>query len=262
MTTPIPIMILGLALVNVVGLWFANYFRLLIFLDTVATAVAAVYFGVHQPWGPLSGAVAGALVGLATNLVTGWKYPVYIRFAHVNVLCGIAWGLLPILSPMPSADAQDTTILLYILQSGVVIGLISALAAVPVRIFVTRFHSDHLLDQVSGAIWADTSHSRSARFFKILSVEYLLSHGLERVLATTLAVIYVLETSPAPEFMVSVEGIYRNLVELLAAYYFVALAIAVRSLGATLKDPLLLLLGPLGFFSVFLAAPGVLRLVS
>jgi hypothetical protein len=262
MTTPIPIMILGLALINVVGLWFANYFRLLIFLDTLATAVAGVYFGVHQPWGAASGVIAGALVGLATNLVTGWKYPVYLRFAHVNVLCGIAWGLLPIVNPLPPSSATETAVLIYILQSGLIVGLISALAAVPVRIFVTKFHSDHLLDQVSGAIWADQSRDRGSRFLKILTVEYLLSHGLERVLATTLAVIYVFPSDPAPISAVPVETIFRSLMELLAAYYFVALAVAVQSLGATLKDPLLLLLGPLGFFSVFMAAPGVLRLVS
>jgi hypothetical protein len=164
--------------------------------------------------------------------------------------------------PLPTLQDTQTAMVIYILQSGIVIGLISAVAAVPVRIFVTKFHSDHLLDQVSGPIWHDTSRGPTVRFMKILSVEYLLSHGLERALATTLAVVYVLPVSTAVDFDVPVESIYRNLVELLAAYYFVALAVAVQSLGATLKDPLLLLLGPLGFFAVFMAAPGVLRLVS
>lgn len=263
MSVPIWIMFLGLAVVNVIGLWFANYFRLLIFLDTVATAVAGIYFGVIQPWGTLSGVWAGITVGVATNLITGWKYRAYLKFLHVNALCGVVWGLIPMFWVLPPPSGPETTIVLYILGVGAVVGVVSAVAAVPVRIFIVKFQSNHLLDQVSDSIWKNTSHSGPGRFFRILSVEYLLSHYLDKVLSTTLAVIYVLGTLPTTGSVVSLAPRYRNLLELLAAYYFVALAIAVRSLGAKLDpDALISLLGPLGFFAVLMAAPLALRLIT
>ncbi len=263
MNVPIPIMFLGLVFVNVIGLWFANYFRLLIFLDTVATAVVGMYFGTSQPWGIFSGVMAGAVVGFLTNLFTGWKYPAYLKFLHVNVLCGIIWGLLPILCPLPSVSGPEAAILLYILGFGAMVGLVSAIAAVPVRIFCTKFQSDHLLDQISQSIWDNSPDKHWVGFFKILSAEYLLSHCLDKILAMTLAVIYVLQTHSATETAVPLTAIYRNLMDLLAAYYFVALAIAVKSLGATPKmDSLFLLLGPLGFFSVLMAAPEILMIIS
>ncbi len=59
------ILLLGLAVLNLTGLWLTTYFGLLIFLDTLMTASAAMYFGATK--GPFIGAMAGAIVGGVTN---------------------------------------------------------------------------------------------------------------------------------------------------------------------------------------------------
>jgi len=56
---------------------------------------------------------------------------------------------------------------------------------------------------------------------------------------------------------------YHDLVELLGAYYYVALGFAIRTLKLQLTpDPVVALLGPLGFFGVLIAAPVLLEAIE
>lgn len=60
--------VFGLAVLNAVGLAFANYFGTLVFLDTLATAMAGLSC---VPFGVFS----GAIVGLVTNLLLSRQRP-------------------------------------------------------------------------------------------------------------------------------------------------------------------------------------------
>jgi hypothetical protein len=250
--------VLGLVLVNILGLTFTNYFRFLIFLDTLGTAGAGMYFG--QTNGVLWGALAGGGVGAATNLIIMQKLPAYRKFVHVNILCGVAWGMIAGLLPVPSLGTPEAQVLIYILGAGFVVGFASALLAVPVRIW-SNFNSNHLLDDVSRPIWRDDSKSKGKRALSVFTTETLLSHFPDKILSTTAAVMCLLAIAAASSTN-NMTVMYRELLDLLGAYYFLALAYVVKSLGVQIKEPLLLLLGPLGLFSVLMAVPVVLRLIS
>jgi hypothetical protein len=260
--------LLGLVLINLLALTFALYFELLIFLDTVATAVAGLIFGWWE----------GALVGGLTNLMIGLKYPVYLRFIHVNMLSGVAWGLIAHFFPRPHPDDNEGVIVLYILAVGASVGFVSALLAVPVRI-LCGFHTNHLLDQVGESIRTRLSSDESGGARKcspwtlgmiIGSVEYVLSHFLDKTIGTTVAVFCLLgimsSTASGSSQGYELSATYHSLIELLTGYYYVALAVVFKTLRSKLGvklqfDEVVLLLGPLGFFGLLLAFPVILRML-
>src|ERR1700733_13755818 len=94
----------GLIALNFAGISLAQYFRTMVFLDAVGTAMAGMKYG------PLD----GFLVGLATNLVIGWLlFRPFLYFAPINALCGIVWGYIGIYFPVPTG--ADIQLILYIL---------------------------------------------------------------------------------------------------------------------------------------------------
>ena len=103
----------------------------------IATAIAGMAMG---PW-------AGAFVGILINLIAGAKFDVYLKFTHVNALCGVLWGVIPMLMPIESAAISKSSIVVYILCVGASVGLIFAILAVPIRMLL-GFKTSHILDQV------------------------------------------------------------------------------------------------------------------
>jgi hypothetical protein len=243
---PILVASVGIALIvfNIIGLELANYFGTMVFFDTLGTAVAGLAFG---PW-------AGAAVGLATNLVIGLKlHRPYINFLHVNVLCGVAWGLIASRFPLAPSSEQDVG--LYIIAAGCTVGVLSALLSVPVRMFL-GFHTEHILDKVSRQFEGNVVK----RFLKIISTEFLLSHFLDKAISTTVGVMVVLEVvQPTNAIPTDVRAAYHDLIEFFAALYYVIMGVSIKSLGVKFEgDEVVALVGPLGFFSVLIAVPVLL----
>jgi hypothetical protein len=249
--------LVGLAAMNTIGLCFANGFGTLIFLDTLATAMAGL---ACRPFGVWS----GPIVGILSNLMIAWnvKYRSYLKFLHVNLLCGLAWALIAQRFPLQRITSEQVLIW-YILATGTVVGLLSTALSVPVRILL-GFNSAHPLDQVSGEIWRKSPGVSSG--FKIFWVEYLLSHWMDKTISTTVGVLYILElfrhgANPraAPNGM-DLGSIYHDMIELLAACYYVAMFYSIKWFGVRFSpDDAVALLGPLGFFGVLIAMPVVMR---
>jgi hypothetical protein len=243
--------LVGIALIvfNVIGLELANYFGTMVFFDTLGTAIAGLAFG---PW-------AGAGVGLATNLVIGLKlHRPYLEFLHVNVLCGVAWGLIAWRFPLAPSSEQEVG--LYIIATGCAIGILSALLSVPVRMFL-GFKTEHILDKVSKQFTGNVIQ----RFVKIISTEFLLSHFLDKAISTTVGVMVVLEViRPNPTLPTDVlRAAYHDLIEFFAALYYVIMGISIKSLGVKFEgDEVVALVGPLGFFSVLIAVPVLLMIAG
>jgi hypothetical protein len=252
------IFIVALAVMNTVGLVFANYFGTLIFLDTLATAMAGL---ACRPFAVFS----GLIVGLLSNLMIAWnlKYRSYLKFIHVNIFCGLAWGLIAHCLPLKNVNTEQDLIW-YILVTGTGVALLSAVLSVPLRILL-GFKTDHALDQVSGEIWRKSPGVTGA--FKIFWVEYVLSHWVDKTISTTVGVVYVMvlfqqsadpHTSATQNIYLS--AIYHDMIELLAACYYVAMAYAIKSFKVTFSpDDAVALLGPLGFFGVLIAMPVLMR---
>lgn len=239
---------------NVGGLIAANFFETLVFLDTVGTAMAGLAYG----------PVAGMIVGLITNLVISgsWtSYRPYVWFTHVNVLCGLLWGLAGWY--LPPAFRSETQIVLYILLVGFVSGLLSTITSVPVRMRL-GFKSNHIIDSICEEFQA--SNTRWIGRIKIFVSEFLLSHFLDKTISTTVAVMFVLEIVQGgvdKPISAEIRSTYHDLIEFLAALYYVALGIGVKSLGAEMaRNDILTLLGPLGFFSVLIALPILMIIVG
>ena len=166
---------------NVGGLIAANFFETLVFLDTVGTAMAGLAYG------PL----AGMIVGLITNLVISGSttsYRRYIWFTHVNVVCGLLWGLVGWY--IPPAFHSETQIVLYILLLGLVSGLLSTVSSVPVRMQL-GFNSNHIIDNICKEF--KEKNTRWVGNTKIFVSEFLLSHFLDKTISTTVGVMFVLE---------------------------------------------------------------------
>ncbi|MGH6850329.1 MAG: hypothetical protein ACREDD_07770 [Methylocella sp.] len=246
-----------LVVLNFLGAKAAQYFGTMVFLDTVGTAIAGLQFG------PLEGAV----VGFVTNLATGkLLFPGYWRFFYVNVVCGLVWGFI---GKYFSPTSSDVQLSIFILVAGGVVGLISTVLSVPLRIW-SNFTTDHILDKVGREI-ENLNLNRWKKWVRIFIAELLLSHLLDRIIATTVGVLVVLEILIMVKYahnITDLKPMYHNLVELLAGYYYVALGVVAKTIEvrlvnpATAEDDIIVLLGPLGFFSVLLAAPFLLQLVG
>jgi hypothetical protein len=78
-----------------------------------------------------------------------------------------------------------TSIIVYILLVGGIVGIGSGALATPLRIKLD-FKTDHLLDKISGQI-VTTSARRIVRWSKIFFSELLLSHLLDNLICTTVA---------------------------------------------------------------------------
>jgi hypothetical protein len=108
----------------------------------------------------------------------------------------------------------------------------------------------------------------------VFSSELLLSHLLDKVISTAVGTMVVLEviklthvvTGDTPDPV----PLYHDLMDFLAAYYYVALAIVVKTLHVDVVAPanagpqgqIFVLLGPLGIFSMLLGFPVFLRIVN
>ena len=236
----------GIALIafNVIGLELANYFSTMVFFDTLGTAIAGLAFG------PL----AGASVGLITNLAIGLKFhQPYLKFMHVNVLCGLAWGLIGHYFPLTTYDEQWIGI--YIIATGCILGVISTVFSAPVRMAL-GFETSHVLDKISRQFTGNPV----AKFLKIVSAEFLLSHFLDKAISTTVGVMVVITVIQHNAGHASdIRTTYHDLIELFAAAYYVLMGFCVKSLGVRFEtDEVVALVGPLGFFSVLIAVPVLL----
>ncbi|MGQ0445995.1 MAG: hypothetical protein ACT4O2_12935 [Beijerinckiaceae bacterium] len=106
---------------------------------------------------------------------------------------------------------------------------------------------------------------------KIVVSELLLSHLLDKLICTTVGIMVALELThlmetlrhQQPSSTVNIISVYRELIEFLAAYYYVALAIVVKTLHVDVVEPattggqgqIIILLGPLGIFAVLQGFP-------
>jgi hypothetical protein len=240
---------------NIGGLIAANFFETLVFLDTVGTAMAGLAYG---PW-------AGMTVGLLTNLAIsgpGTSYRPYFWFTHVNVLCGLLWGWFGWYRP--PAFGPETQTVLYILLVGLLSALVSTVSSVPVRIRL-GFNSNHMIDGICKEF--QQNNTRYVAQFKIFLSEFLLSHFLDKTISTTVGVMFVLEIVGGgishPTNSSEIRTTYHDLIEFLAALYYIALGVGVKTLGAKMaRNDIFTLLGPLGFFSVLIALPILMVLVG
>jgi hypothetical protein len=84
----------------------------------------------------------------------------------------------------------------------------------------------------------------------------------DRILSTTVGILVVIVLSlPDDDKLSTLTTIYRDHIQFLGAYYYVALAFLVKAFGVRPDaDPIIVLAGPLGFFSLLLAFPTLLRL--
>jgi hypothetical protein len=258
------VFVFGLAVLNVVGLAFANYFGTLVFLDTLATAMAGLSC---FPFGVFS----GAIVGLATNLLISRQHRAYLKFLHVNAACGIAWTAIAKLLPLNQLKSENK-IVLYTLGFGLLVGLLSAVLSVPVRL-ILGFQTEHLLDQVSRDAWKQaTGKDQISRdtwrtaaglrgIARIFALECVLSHLLDKTISTTVGVMYLIGPSSAPATRSDIGLPYHDMIEFLAACYYVAMGYAIKSLKVKFKqdDEVFALLGPLGFFAVLIVLPVLMR---
>lgn len=236
-----------LLLLNVTGLLAANFFGTMVFMDTVGTAMAGLAYGI---W-------AGIAVGLTTNLLVSlfWEeYRSYLYFAPLNVGCGLVWGLAG--QQWPISFQTESQIVIYILTLGAIVGLFSTIYSVFARV-ILKFESAHLFDNVIKHFAAEDN--QLFRFVKIFISEFLLSNFLDKTISTTVAVMFVLEIVQGANGASRPDNIrqtYHDLIELLAALYYVALGIAVKKLRVQMPtNSLVELLGPLGFFSVLIGLP-------
>jgi hypothetical protein len=207
---------------------------------------------------------SGPIVGLLSNLMIAWNvnYRPYLKFLYVNLLCGFAWALIAWRFPLQGFTSEQLLIW-YILAAGAAVGLLSAVLSVPMRIGL-GFKSAHALDQVSGKIWNDAPGWAAG--FKILRVEYVLSHWMDKTISTTVGVVYVMGLFErnaqlrAIPLSLDLGSMYHDMIELLAACYYVAMAYAIKSYKVKFSpDDAVALLGPLGFFGVLIALPVLMR---
>jgi hypothetical protein len=258
MTLVAIVVLLGLAMVNFLGLLVARYFGTLIFLDTIGTAAVA-FAGVHYG-GVLFGSLSAAIIGVVTNLLIGLKHRAYRKFFHVNMISGLIWGYTAGRLNADSQSISEVKILVFIAITGMLVALCATITSFPVRIF-RNFSTEHLLDKISSHAWAssDPWYRKATRVF---SIELLVSCLPDKILSTTVGVICFLELSQTASDLIST---YRDLVSLLTAYYFIALGWVFRTLGPKQvreMDEFLLLVSPLGFFAILNALPILLRLLD
>lgn len=88
-----------------------------------------------------------------------------------------------------------------------------------------------------------------------------MSHFLDKTISTTVGVMYLIGSSSAQAPNSSAGSTYHDMIELLAACYYVAMGYAIKSLKVKFKqdDEAFALLGPLGFFAVLVALPVLMR---
>lgn len=148
----------------------------------------------------------------------------------------------------------------------------SALLSVPVRLLL-GFQTEHVLDQVSREAWKKSTGTdqinkgawRTAAGLRgvsrIFVLECMLSHFLDKTISTTVGVMYLIGSSSAQAPNSSAGSTYHDMIELLAACYYVAMGYAIKSLKVKFKqdDEAFALLGPLGFFAVLVALPVLMR---
>jgi hypothetical protein len=163
---------------------------------------------------------------------------------------------------------SDIKTIVYILAVGGSIGLISALLSVPLRIFL-NFTSDHMLDRVGRDLYYPQPQNPAApqpvvgrkkgiAVLQIFASEYLLGHFLDKAISTTVAVLLVgiIAQQKSGQNAFDAKLMYHDLIELLGAYYYVAMGFAVKTLKVDLPpQPIVALLGPLGFFGLLIALP-------
>jgi hypothetical protein len=257
---------IGVSLVvfNFFGVWIARYFSTLFFLDTVGTAIAGLKFGVLA-------SVLIAILSLSQFLIVK-SFRQYLKFFYVPVVSGLIWGVIKDYYPVPSGkdyypvpSGPELMLISYIFVVGGIVGLISTALSVPRRIFLLQSqNTDHLFDEVDRKILKDNKDSQIFAWTKIFCSELLLGHLPDRILSTTVGVLVVAVTTlPSEEKLSILTTMYHDHVEFLAGYYYVALAFVVKSFRVPLveKDPIIVLAGPLGFFSLLVAFPILLRLV-
>jgi hypothetical protein len=248
---------IGVSLVvfNFFGVWIARYFSTLFFLDTVGTAIAGLKFGV------LAGVLI-AILSLSQFLIVK-SFRQYLKFFYVPIVSGLIWGVIKDYYPVPSGP--ELMLISYIFVVGGIVGLISTALSVPRRIFLLQSqNTDHLFDEIDRKILKDNKDSQIVAWTKIFCSELLLGHLPDRILSTTVGVLVVAVTTlPSEEKFSILTTMYHDHVEFLAGYYYVALAFVVKSFRVPLveKDPIIVLAGPLGFFSLLVAFPILLRLV-
>ena len=247
--------VFGLIALNLLALVFATYFQTLLFLDTLATAIAAFaapqWFPDHWYVGPAAGAVVGLLTNLSISALL--KRYSYLRFLHVNIICGILWGFAG--KYFPSANAPEPTMLLYIVIVGGLVGVLSGASAIPVRINA-RYESDHLVDKLSRQIIAKST-TKWTTWGGVYSTELTLCHFPDKLVATTVGIMWILGAGPRQR------DTYHDLVEFAAGYYYIAMGYAIRQLKTyevDLKADELIILGPLGLFAALLAFPVFFRM--
>lgn len=240
---------------NFFGAWAARYFSTLLFLDTVGTAIAALKYGV----------VAGLLVAAVSQFLIGSSslFRQYRKFVYVTAISGIIWGAIKERYPVPVGP--EVTLILYILTVGGLVGLVSTILSVPLRIVLLKNtkRTDHLLDKLDQKILEDDNNGRLA-WIKIFFSELLLGHLPDRILSTTVGVFVVVVTAyPSGEQLQTLTVTYHDHIEFLAAYYYLALVFLVKGAGIKIEeDPITVLAGPLGFFSALLALPTFLGLAT
>jgi hypothetical protein len=259
----------ALVVLNFFGAWIAEYFSTMVFLDTVGTAMVAMAFGWWQ-------AIAA---GLFTNLVIGaFLFPTYRWFTHVNVLCGLAWALIAYRFPV--IVGSDNHVILYIIAVGACVGLVSVFSSAPIRIWTTHFHSAHMLDAVDSRFYFEVDNTGALKKdqngklielppdkrrwapLKVLLCEYFLGHFLDKTISTTVAVMFVIMLQKTTTTTFDYKPMYHDLIELLGAYYYVAMGVAIKALEVDLpQKPIVTLLGPLGFFGLLIALPTVVSLI-
>ena len=250
--------VFGLVLVSFFALRFATFFQTLLFLDTLATAIAALAAPTTFPTiGWIAGPVAGAAVGLLTNLVVGHLggHAAYLRFAHVNILCGVLWGIAALW--MPTTNAPEATILGYILIVGFLVGAFSGAAALPMRLR-GHYSSDHVVDKISQQILRRAPVAGESKALDVYRTEFLVCHFPDKLLATTIGVMWTIGAQNGHM------NTYHDLIELAAGYYYIAVGYVIitqKKTGLNLNAYEAIVLGPLGLFAALLAAPIAFRIL-
>jgi energy-coupling factor transport system substrate-specific component len=257
-------------LLNLALAKLAEFFGTIVFLDAAGTAAAALICG---PW-------IGALVGLLTSGVNALVlFRGYGWFFYVSAACGFLWGLASPHFWRLLSGHSEIGITLFVLEAGVITGLVTGILSTPLRVFFLRFSSDHLLDNIGKQI-APNERRGFMDFVKVLFEELLLSHILDKLISTTIGIMIALEWLNLVEHfqnkpLTELGSLYHDLVEFFAAYYYVALAVVVRALRisvvhAPANNPtplgphqeVFVLLGPLGIFALLLGLPVFLRVIA
>ena len=244
---------ISLIVFNFFGAWVARYFSTMFFLDTVGTAIAGLKFGMWP---------AVVIAVISQFLIGKLLFYQYLKFFYVTAVSGLIWGVIKERYSAPSGT--DITLIFYIFAVGGIVGLISTILSVPLRIFLLKKsqNTDHLFDSLDQKIFEDNRDNEILAWTKIFCSELLLGHLPDRILSTIVGVLVVVVTTlPSDEKLSILTTMYHDHIEFLAAYYYVALAFLVKAFSVKPDlDPIIILAGPLGFFSLLLAFPTLLRL--